>query len=78
MFSGSNPYGATTYGVRTNMSELELIRFALGASYAVTPQLSIGANVGLLYNRNELKAPYIIQTQPELAGAKTLLDMETV
>jgi len=69
--------GATTYGVRTNMSELELVRFALGASYAITPQLSLGASVGLLYNRNELKAPYIIQTQPELAGAKTLLDMET-
>ena len=37
---------------------------------------SIGAGVGLLYNRSRLDAPYIIQTQPQLAGAKTLLDME--
>jgi len=69
--------GATTYGKRTHSSELALIRFALGASYAITPKLSIGASAGLLYNRNRLQAPYIIQTQPQLAGAKTLLDMET-
>ena len=69
--------GATSYGERTHSSELALIRFALGASYAITPQLSVGASVGLLYNRNQLQAPYIIQTQPQLAGAKTLFDMET-
>ncbi len=69
--------GATTYGERSHLSEITLIRFALGASYAITPQLAIGAGVGLLYNRNRLQSPYIIQTQPQLAGAKTLLDLET-
>ena len=33
--------GATTYGERTHSSELALLRFAFGASYAITPQLSI-------------------------------------
>lgn len=69
--------GGTSYGFRTHKSEIGLLRFALGASYEVTPQLALGASVGLLYNRNRLEAPYIIQTQPQLAGAKTLLDLET-
>ncbi len=69
--------GGTSYGDREHFSELSLLRYALGASYAITPQFSLGGSVGLLSNRNRLKAPYIIQTQPQLAGAKTLLDMET-
>ncbi len=69
--------GATTYGSQTQFSQIALIRFALGASYAITPQLSVGAGFGLLYNSNRLKAPYIIQEQANMAGAKTLLDMST-
>ena len=70
--------GTTTYGDRTQSSQIGLYpSFALGASYAITPKLSVGASVGLLYNRNRLDAPYIIQSQPQLAGAKTLLDLET-
>jgi long-chain fatty acid transport protein len=69
--------GSTSHGVRTHKSELALIRFALGGSYAVSPEFSFGASVGLLYNRNRLEAPYTIQTQPQITGAKTLLDLET-
>jgi long-chain fatty acid transport protein len=69
--------GLTSYGERTHFSEIGLLRFALGAAYQVTPRFSFGLGVGLLYNRNRLQAPYIIQTQPQLAGAKTLLDLET-
>ncbi|MEP6671230.1 MAG: outer membrane protein transport protein [Chthoniobacter sp.] len=69
--------GATSYGNQRQFSQIGLIRFALGASYAITPRLSLGASAGLLYNRNRLAAPYIIQSQPQLAGAKTLLDLET-
>lgn len=69
--------GATTYGDQRHFSQIGLVRFALGASYAITPRLSIGASAGLLYNRNRLQAPYIIQSQPQLARAKTLLDLET-
>jgi len=69
--------GGTTYGFRTHKAEIGVLRFALGASYEITPQLAVGASLGLLYNRNRLEAPYIIQTQPQLAGAKVLLDLET-
>ena len=69
--------GATSYGTRTHRSEIQVLRFAFGASYAITPTLSAGAGLGLLYNRNQLEAPYIIQTQPQLRGAKVLLDLDT-
>ncbi len=69
--------GHTTYGTRIHRSEIQVLRFALGAGYAITPQLSAGASLGLLYNRNQLEAPYIIQTQPSLRAAKVLLDLDT-
>lgn len=69
--------GLTSYGERSHLSEIALIRFALGVSYAITPEISVGASLGLLYNHNRLQSPYIIQTQPQIAGAKTLLDLET-
>ena len=69
--------GLTTYGVRGNQSEILLLRSALGASWQVTRTLSVGANVGLLYNKNYLHAPYVFQSQPVLRGVKTLLDLQT-
>jgi long-chain fatty acid transport protein len=32
---------------------------------------------GAIYNDNTLQAPYVFQTEPTLAGAKTLLDLQT-
>jgi len=69
--------GLTSYGFRTHKSEISVLRFALGGSYRITQTFSAGASVGLLYNRNRLEAPYTLQTQPALAGAKVLLDLET-
>ncbi len=69
--------GHTTYGVRPNDSQIVLLRTALGASVSPLRTLSIGANVGLLYNQNVLRAPYVFQSQPTLRTAKTLLDLET-
>jgi long-chain fatty acid transport protein len=69
--------GATTYGMRAQESEIILLRTALGASWQVTPQFSVGASVGLLYNKNQLNAPYIFQSQPVLRSVKTLLDLDT-
>ena len=69
--------GVTSYGQRTHKSEIMLLRTALGASWQITDQFSLGASLGLLYNRNRLESPYIIQTNPYLAGVKTLLDLET-
>jgi long-chain fatty acid transport protein len=69
--------GQTSYGVRKNDSEIELLRSALGAGWQITPTFSVGANVGLLYNKNVLQTPYVFQTQRVLKTAKTLLDLET-
>ncbi len=69
--------GLTSYGVRAQESEIELLRFGFGASWQITKTFSLGASAGLLYNHNRLNAPYIIQTDPALASVKVLLDMET-
>ena len=69
--------GATTYGVQPQQSSISLLRTSFGVSWQVAPTLSLGASVGLLYNRNSLQAPYVFQSQPTLRTAKTLLDLET-
>ncbi|MDB6118036.1 MAG: hypothetical protein JWO08_1817 [Verrucomicrobiaceae bacterium] len=69
--------GATSYGFREYHSEILNIRAALGLGWRITDSLSLGASLGGVYTRNELKGPYIFQSHPALAGMKTLLDMET-
>jgi long-chain fatty acid transport protein len=78
--------GGVSYGEREDKSEILLLRSALGAAVQITPQLSVGASVGLLYNKNELDAPYIFQHlgsgpggagNSGLDGAKTLLNLQT-
>jgi long-subunit fatty acid transport protein len=69
--------GTTSYGKQPHDSEIIVLRTALGAALDLTDRLSIGASIGLLYNRNRLDAPYILQSQPVLRGAKTLFDMDT-
>ncbi len=69
--------GSTTYGVQPQESEIALLRSAVGASWQLNPQLSLGGDLGLLYNENRLQAPYIFQSQPTLRTAKTLLDLQT-
>ena len=69
--------GNTSYGRQTHRSRILVLRSAAGASWSPTETLSIGASVGLLYNENELHAPYIFQSQKALRGAKVLLDLET-
>jgi len=69
--------GKTTYGLRTDHSEILLLRSAAGLGVELTPQLSLGVSFGLDYNKNMLQAPYIFQAQPSLKGAKTLLDLRT-
>ena len=69
--------GVTSLGTRTHKSEIILFRTAFATSWTIGDRLSIGASAGFLYNRNRLEAPYTIQSQPSLAGAKTRLDLET-
>jgi long-chain fatty acid transport protein len=69
--------GGTSYGLQQNKSAILGLRSAVGVGYEVNRKLSLGATLGVTYNRNTLEAPYIFQQQPTLAGAKTLLDLYT-
>jgi long-chain fatty acid transport protein len=71
--------GLTSYGYQQDKSEILLLRSALGAAVKINSKFSFGASVGLLYNENELVAPYIFQNlQPATVnGAKTLLNLHT-
>jgi long-chain fatty acid transport protein len=71
--------GGISYGYQQDKSEILLLRSALGLAVQVNSKFSIGATVGLLYNENELVAPYIFQNrEPDVYnGAKTLLNLRT-
>lgn len=73
--------GTTSYGLQEHRSEITALRTALGASWQIVETLSVGAGVGLVYNQNQLHAPYTFQSYPALVGGgqgfKTLLDLNT-
>ncbi|MFZ3377526.1 MAG: outer membrane protein transport protein [Chthoniobacterales bacterium] len=69
--------GTTTYGEQKNRSRILALRTSFGAAIEPAHWLSLGASVGFTYNQNALFAPYIFQSQPVLAGFKTLLDLNT-
>lgn len=66
-----------SYGLQQQKSAIVNARAVAGIGYTVNSRLSIGATFGANYNQNTLDAPYIFQTQPVLAGLKTLLTMHT-
>src|SRR5580704_12789847 len=66
-----------TYGLQQQKSAIVNVRAVAGVGYTVNSRLSLGATFGANYNQNTLDAPYIFQTQPALAGLKTLLTMHT-
>jgi long-subunit fatty acid transport protein len=69
--------GGATYGLQENKSAILAGRAMLGVSYSFGQKLSVGMTAGADYNENTLHAPYIFQSQPQLAGDKTLLDLHT-
>ncbi len=68
--------GATSYGLQEDKSVISVLRSAAGLGVSLGDHWSIGGSIGLLYNQNTLKTPYIFQSGP-LTGAKTLLDLNT-
>jgi long-chain fatty acid transport protein len=69
--------GGTSYGAQQIKSEIVAVRSAVGIGVAVNKRISLGATVGVEYNENRLRAPYVFQEQPVLAGLKTLLNLKT-
>ena len=66
-----------TYGYQNDESRIVVLRSAAGLAAALGPHWAVGATLGLSYNTNRLNSPYIFQEQPQLAGLKVLLDMNT-
>jgi long-subunit fatty acid transport protein len=66
-----------TYGLQQQKSAILAGRAVAGLGIAVSSRLSLGVSVGADYNSNTLMAPYIFQSQPTLAGLKTLLSLHT-
>ncbi len=69
--------GQTSLGNFSQRSEIILHRTAFGLAGNISPRLSVGASVGLVYNENRLRTPYIFQSHPQLQGIKTALDLDT-
>jgi len=70
-------FAGVTYGMQEQKSAILAGRAMVGVSYAFTHKVSVGVTAGADYNSNTLHAPYIFQSQPALAGTKTLLDLHT-
>ncbi len=66
-----------TYGVQSNKSAFLAIQSSFGLAFQVSRRVSIGAALGVVDNLNTLETPYIFQTNPTLAGLKTLLNLHT-
>ncbi len=67
----------TSYGVQPQKAAIVAVRAVAGASVDLGHSISVGATFGVDYNSNRLLTPYIFQSQPVLAGLKTLLDLKT-
>ena len=66
-----------SYGLQQQKSAILAARSVAGIGYRLSSKISVGVSVGAVYNSNTLDAPYIFQTNPVLAGLKTLLDLHT-
>ena len=66
-----------TYGYRAEETQIIAIRSSLGLARTLGSKWSAGATLGIVYNQNNLHAPYIFQQEPHLAGLKVLLDLTT-
>lgn len=69
--------GKTSYGSQNNISEILLLRTEAAFSVQLGPMFSFGAGLNVDYNENRLVTPYVFQTQQQLHGFKTLLDLNT-
>ena len=68
--------GGVSYGRRQHMSEWVIAKAQGALSYRLSERLSAGVSLGVAYNRNRLRAPYIFQSHPLLTGLKVLVDLE--
>ncbi len=77
-FDFTDPPGTlgVTYGHQTHEAQFSVINASAALAYQVNDNLSVGAQLGMAYNRNQLLAPYIFQSHPALSGLKVLVDLD--
>lgn len=66
-----------SYGLQNQEDEIIALRSSVGVGRSFGTRWSAGVTLGAVYNRNNLNAPYIFQQQPQLAGLKVLLNLQT-
>jgi long-subunit fatty acid transport protein len=66
-----------SYGLRKQKSAIVAARAVVGVGFALNKKISVGVSAGAVYNSNALETPYVFQSNPALAGLKTLLDLHT-
>jgi long-subunit fatty acid transport protein len=66
-----------SYGLQKQKSAILAAGAVAGVGFAVSKRVAVGASVGVVYNSNTLETPYVFQSNPSLAGLKTLLDLHT-
>jgi long-chain fatty acid transport protein len=66
-----------SYGLQKQKSAILAARAVVGVGFALNRKVSVGVSAGAVYNSNTLETPYVFQSNPALAGLKTLLDLHT-
>jgi long-chain fatty acid transport protein len=66
-----------SYGIQSNKSAFLALQSSAGFDFQLSRWLWVGAAFGVVDNLNTLETPYVFQTNPTLAGLKTLLDLHT-
>jgi long-chain fatty acid transport protein len=69
--------GGVSYGALNNKSDILAMRAVAGLGWSVSRRVKVGVTFGSVYNSNTLETAYVFQTNPALAGLKTLLDLHT-
>jgi long-subunit fatty acid transport protein len=64
-----------SYGLQTNEDQIIALRSSAGLARSLGTKWMAGVTLGLIYNTNNLNAPYIFQQQTHLAGLKVLLHL---
>jgi long-subunit fatty acid transport protein len=66
-----------TYGFQRQETQIIAVRPSVGVARTFGSRWSAGVTLGVVYNANELNAPYIFQEQRALQGLKVLLGLTT-
>jgi long-subunit fatty acid transport protein len=77
-FDYTDPAGTlgVSYGRQVHESEYLVFNSSAALAWKVSEDLTLGVQLGLAWNRNRLKAPYIFQSHPALKSLKVLVDLE--